>query len=76
MRRLVLVSAAALALIACGEKPQTAAGVKSDVPAFHSVEGPGSTYVAPGWKTGDKTAWEQQLKTRLQNGQNEYNRVK
>lgn len=76
MNRLVLVAAAALALAACGDKPQTAAGVKSDVPAFQSVEGAGSTYIVPGWKAGDKTAWEQQLKTRLQSGQNEYNRVK
>jgi hypothetical protein len=26
-----------------------------------------------GWKVGDKTSWEQQLKTRVQ-GQNEYNK--
>lgn len=76
MMRLVLITAAALGLAACGDKPQTSAGVKSDVPAFQSVTGPGNAYNAPGWKAGDKTAWEQQLKTRLQNGQNEYNRVK
>lgn len=76
MMRLALITAAALGLAACGDKPQTAAGVKSDVPAFQSVTGPGSAYNAPDWKAGDKTAWEQQLKTRLQNGQNEYNRVK
>ncbi|RYG07589.1 MAG: hypothetical protein EON92_18160 [Burkholderiales bacterium] len=76
MMRLVLVSAAALLLAACGDKPQTAAGVKSDVAPFDSVTGAGSSYVVPGWKAGDKTAWEQQLKSRLQNGQNEYNRVK
>lgn len=76
MMRLAITAAALLALAACGEKPQTAAGVKSDAPAFQGVQGPGSSYNAPGWKAGDKTAWEQQLKTRLQNGQNEYNRVK
>ncbi len=76
MMRLVLITAAALGLAACGDKPQTSAGVKSDVPAFQSVTGPGNAYNAPGWKAGDKAAWEQQLKTRLQNGQNEYNRVK
>ncbi|GAB3476703.1 hypothetical protein GCM10011496_10050 [Polaromonas eurypsychrophila] len=74
--RLVLIAAAALGLAACGDKPQTSAGVKSDVPAFQSVTGPGNAYNEPGWKAGDKTAWEQQLKTRLQSGQNEYNRVK
>ncbi|WP_372826245.1 hypothetical protein [Polaromonas sp.] len=76
MKRLVLAGAVAMLLAACGDKQQTAAGVKSDVPAFQSVTGPGSSYNAPGWKAGDKTAWELQLKTRLQNGQNEYNRVK
>ena len=73
MMRLVLSAAAVITLVACGDKPQTAAGVKSDVPAFQGTSNP---YNAPGWKAGDKTSWEQQLKTRLQNGQNEYNRVK
>lgn len=73
MMRLVLLAAAVLALAACGDKPQTAAGVKSDVPAFQGTSNP---YNAPGWKAGDKTSWEQQLKTRLQNGQNEYNRIR
>ena len=73
MMRLALLTAAVMALAACGEKPQTAAGVKSDTPAFQGTSNP---YNTPGWKAGDKTAWEQQLKTRLQNGQNEYNRVK
>jgi hypothetical protein len=76
MMRLVLTIAAVLALAACGEKPQTAGGVKGDAAAFQGVTGPGSAYNAPGWKAGDKTAWEQQLKTRAQSGQNEYNRVK
>jgi hypothetical protein len=76
MMRLVLLGIAALGLAACGDKPQTASGIKSDVPPFESVTGPGSAYVVPGWKAGDKTAWEQQIKTRMQNGQNEYNRVK
>ena len=73
MMRLVLSAAAVMALAACGDQPQTAAGVKSDVPAFQGTSNP---HTAPGWKAGDKTSWEQQLKTRLQNGQNEYNRVK
>ena len=76
MMRLALLVAAVMGLAACSDKPQSASGVKSDVPAFQSVTGPGSSYKVPGWKAGDKTAWEQQLKTRLQNGQNEYNRVK
>lgn len=73
MMRLVLLTVITMGLAACGEKPQTAAGVRSDVPAF---QGTSNAYNAPGWKAGDKTAWEQQLKTRAQVGQNEYNRVK
>ena len=73
MMRLVLTISTAMLLAACGDKPQTKAGVKSDVPAFQGAQ---NSFVAPGWKPGDKTAWEQQLKTRAQAGQNEYNRVK
>ncbi len=69
---LTLSMLAVLALTACGEKPQTANGARRDVPVFQGVTNP---YAAPGWKAGDKTAWEQQLKTRAQQGQNEYNRV-
>lgn len=72
MMRLVLATAAVLALVACGEKPQTAAGVKSDVPAF---QGASNAYNAPGWKGGDKTAWEQHLKARMQNSQNDYSKM-
>jgi hypothetical protein len=76
MMRLVVLLSSALVLAACGDKAQTASGVKSDSASFQGVTGPGNAYNAPGWKPGDKNAWEQQLKTRLQNGQNEYNRVK
>ena len=73
MMRLTLLTVAVMALAACGDKPQSAGGVKSDIAAFQGTTNP---YNAPGWKAGDKTAWEQQLKTRAQSGQNEYNRVK
>ncbi|MGH8829518.1 MAG: hypothetical protein ACREXV_00270 [Polaromonas sp.] len=66
------MAAAVMALAACGEKPQTAAGVKSDVPAFQGAE---NQFVAPGWKPGDKTSWEQGLKARAQNTQNEYSKT-
>jgi hypothetical protein len=72
MMRLALLTAV-MALAACGDKPQSAGGVKSDTAAF---QGTSNAFNAPGWKAGDKTAWEQQLKTRAQAGQNEYNRVK
>lgn len=60
-------------LCACGEKPQTMGGTRADTPAY---TGTGSaSFTAPGWKAGDKTAWEQQLKTRQQGGQNDYSRM-
>ena len=68
----LVLCGAAFALAACGEK--TAGAVKkSDVPAFQGSTG-ASAYMANGWKAGDQTAWEQQMRTRNQ-GQNEYSRV-
>ncbi|MGE4243536.1 hypothetical protein [Ramlibacter sp.] len=72
MMRFLCIALAAMALSACGEKPQTATGIKSDTTAF---SGTGMAYQAPGWKAGDKASWEQQLKTRTQNGQNDYAKV-
>jgi len=72
MSRAVLIAAAALALGACGEKPQTIGdNHRHDAPAF---QGTGLAFQVPGWKAGDRGAWEQQLKARAQ-GQNEYVRV-
>ena len=69
----VVAGAAALAtLAACSEKPQTLALPKSDSAAY---TGPTSAFAAPGWKAGDKAAWEQHLKARQQNGQNDYSRI-
>jgi uncharacterized lipoprotein YajG len=70
--RLILVAAAA-ALAACTEKPQTlnSSGTKVDAPAF---QGAGMAFSVPEWKAGDRTSWEQQLKTRTLN-QNEYTKV-
>lgn len=73
MIRVLLLAAAAFALAACGERQQELrGGVKQDTAAF---QGTGMPYVAGGWKAGDKTSWEGQLKTRTQNGQNDYNKV-
>ena len=69
-----LAAAVALAaLTACGEKPQTGAGIRSDAPPY---AGTGSNFTQPGWKAGDKAAWESQLKARQLYGQNEYTRTK
>lgn len=73
MMRLAIATAALMVLAACGEKPQTAAGVKSDAAAFQGAD---NKFVAPGWKPGDKTSWEQGLKARAQNTQNEYSKTK
>jgi hypothetical protein len=77
MKHLLLITGAIAmlggGLAACGEKPQTLdSGVKQDAAAF---QGTGTPFAAPGWKQGDKTSWEQQLKTRAQNGQNDYAKV-
>ena len=75
MRRLagLVASLAALAgLSACGEKPQTLDGAKSDVAAYQGVDNP---FAAPGWKKGDKSSWEQGLKARAQRTQNEYSKT-
>jgi hypothetical protein len=73
MTRAFILIAAACALVACTEKPQTiTSGNRSDVQAF---QGPATAFSATGWKPGDKTSWEQQLKTRAQNGQNDYTKV-
>ncbi|WP_422843705.1 hypothetical protein [Acidovorax sp. M2(2025)] len=63
---------AAAALAACGEKPQTGAGIRSDAPPY---AGTGSNFTQAGWKAGDKASWESELKARQQYGQNEYTRT-
>ncbi|MCJ0765176.1 hypothetical protein [Variovorax terrae] len=66
------MAAALLALAACTEKPQTAGGGHHGAPAY---AGTGSNFTAAGWKPGDKTSWEQEIKARMQRGQNEYNKT-
>ena len=75
MKRLALlipVLAALAGLSACGEKPQTLGGNKSHVAPFHGAQ---NQFVAPGWTPGDKSSWEQGLKARMQNTQNEYSKI-
>jgi len=83
-RALAVIAAlgAASLLAACGEKPQTnAEGVKLDAAPWTGTsngtqkEGGGTAFTAPGWKVGDKASWQEELKTRAQNGQNEYTRT-
>ena len=75
MMRLTVLTcslAAVAVLSACGDKPQSMGGVKSDVAPYQGVD---NKFAAPGWKAGDKTSWEQALKARTQNTQNEYTRT-
>jgi hypothetical protein len=65
----------ALGLSACGETPQTAsaAGIKADRPVYQGVGD--SPFAVPGWKAGDRTSWQTELKARAQYGQNDYTRM-
>ena len=70
-----LALAALAALAACTEKPQTnAQGVKHDAAPWSGTgtqANSGTAFTESGWKPGDKSAWEQQIKTRML-GQNDY----
>jgi hypothetical protein len=71
-RRLAWAAAlACVVLAACGEKPQTSGTRKADAAPS---QGAVAAYTAPGWKAGDATSWEAQMKKRSE-GQNEYTRT-
>jgi hypothetical protein len=73
MKEIVFIVITTVALVACGDKQQTAATPTKDAAPY---AGTGvAAFTAAGWKAGDKTAWEQQLKARMQNTQNEYSKV-
>ena len=63
--------AAALVLSACSEKPQTATTRKADDKPWDNAN---AGYNASGYKAGDASAWETQMRARNQ-AQNEYNRT-
>ncbi len=69
------VALSALALVACGDQPQelTGEGIQHDSAPYQGVGS--SQYAQEGWKPGDRSSWEQQLKTRAQYGQNDYTRM-
>lgn len=70
----LILAAGALALAGCAEKEQTAGGFKSDAAPFQGTNKQ-PPYMAQGWKPGDKTSWEQALKVRTVQGQNDYAKV-
>jgi hypothetical protein len=67
-----MIAAAAIFLVACSEKPQSAGGVKGDTAPY---TGTGKAYAEKTFKPGDKAAWESALRARTQNGQNDYSKV-
>jgi len=70
--RLGLACVAALVLTACGESAQQAsAGAKGSDPSW---TGASSGHSAEGWKAGDQTSWEEQMRRRSE-AQNEYVRI-
>lgn len=73
MKYFAMLIVGSTVLAGCGEKAQTMTTPKSETTAY---SGTGSNFTAPGWKPGDKTSWEQGLKARLQNTQNDYSMSK
>jgi hypothetical protein len=65
----VTLSALALGLGACGEKPQALAGqqIRGSGPSW---QGPATVFTVPGWKVGDERSWNAHMQARAQ-GQNE-----
>jgi hypothetical protein len=78
MKRMIEFSLMAIVfsvLAACGEKPQALGAETASRQDSAAFNGTGSQFVAPGWKAGDKASWEQHLKARMQNSQNEYSKT-
>ncbi len=73
--KLAVLASALLVLSACGDKPQTLGTGTASKQDSAAYTGTGSAYVAQGWKPGDKASWEQHLKARMQNGQNDYSKA-
>ena len=67
------VIAAVMGLAGCGEKNQSlpATVKKTSTPAWNGAR---DEFVTPGWKPGDQTSWNQQMRVRAQT-QNEYNKT-
>lgn len=73
MMRALALSAIALALFGCGEKSQSQADarISGDTQPWQGAHDP---FVAKGWTPGNKTTWENQLRSRAQY-QNEYVKI-
>jgi len=68
----LLCMVALLALQGCAETSQKLGGKHgSDTNVWSVSEAANPAFVAPGWKAGDKAAWEAQIRQRNQ-AQNDY----
>ena len=70
----LLAAVAAVTLAGCAEREQTASGIKSDA-APYSGTSKQPPFTAAGWKQGDRNSWEQEIKVRTVQGQNDYVKV-
>ncbi|OYT87091.1 MAG: hypothetical protein CFE46_12805 [Burkholderiales bacterium PBB6] len=70
---LIALSLCAAALAGCGERAQIGASKlkKADAKPWESAS---TDYTDSGWKAGDETSWQAQIRTRNQS-QNEYQRT-
>ena len=59
-------------LAACGDKPQVKPATSGQAAYMGTA---GTAYTAPGWKVGDATSWDANMRARTQAGQNEYPRT-
>jgi hypothetical protein len=82
MKRAAAVAAVAVLLAAglagCGEREQTALyndGKYRGKPDARPWDNAQSAYGSSGWKKGDHESWENQLRTRQSNSQNENRRI-
>lgn len=72
MKTLFLAAAFALTLAGCGESPQPHELGKNDTAPY---KGTGKPFAEKGWTQGDRPSWLSSLKTRTQQGQNDYTRM-
>ncbi|MCU0931441.1 MAG: hypothetical protein MUE43_06480 [Serpentinimonas sp.] len=71
----VAAATSLLALAGCTEAPQGVGGTAAKADTAPHVGVGASQFVDSGWTQGDRTSWEQKLKTRTTYGQNEYTRT-
>jgi hypothetical protein len=74
MMRVFLLATGAALLFGCGEVNQSKTAANTDRGDQKPWQGAQAAYMAPGWKAGNPSEWENQIRTRGQL-QNEYPRT-